>query len=214
MDASLWLIALMFAMMLQFHQAIRLQEVSGRRTLATAGDASTAVASNIQGAKLANYISIPEDLNMPPELLSKRFWDEAMLQAGVMQAGYKQLFPLFDKLNSGKPITVAAFGTSISDTAGCWYSSIDKIKQTVGLLRFPPKEQMRRCTALKHGYLNRIMHMINSTWPHTDHVLVNLAIPGATPRGHSLRECLEDYLPAKSDLVIVEQVGRTDNICL
>jgi hypothetical protein len=33
-----------------------------------------------------------------------------------------------------------------------------------------------RCKQL--GYLQGLMHVINATWPHRDHLLVNLASPG------------------------------------
>jgi hypothetical protein len=164
------------------------------------------LAGSLPTPKLANILSMPENIKDPPPLIIKRYWNEGMLQDSVIQSNHRQLFGLIEKLHSGKPITVAAFGTSITNSAGCWFSSIDKMRHSVGLLKAPPKDSMVRCTLRPDGYTNRFMRALNNTWPNPDHVLVNVAVPGATTKYFAQVECLEALLPQKADLMIIEQV--------
>jgi hypothetical protein len=153
-------------------------------------------------------MSIPENITDLPWVIVKRYWDESMLQDSVIQSNHRQLFGVLEKLHSGKPISVAAFGTSITDTAGCWFSSIEKMRHSVGMLKSPPDVSMKRCTFRPYGYTNNFMRAINNAWPHPDHVLVNLAVPGTSPKYFATVECLEALLPPQPDLMIIEQVRR------
>jgi hypothetical protein len=60
--------------------------------------------------------------------LDARFWDEAMLREGVALPSHKQLYTLLQRLHSGQPITVVAFGTSISHNGGCWHRDLDHLQ--------------------------------------------------------------------------------------
>jgi hypothetical protein len=107
-----------------------------------------------------------------------RFWDEALLGEGTVSQGYKQLYGVLRKLRDGKPITVVALGTSISDRGGCWQKSMEQLEASVGMLRFGREVQEKKCSQ-RGGFMTSFMSVVNDTWPHPDHLLVNLAVPGA-----------------------------------
>ncbi len=50
------------------------------------------------------------------------------------------------------------------------------------------------------------MQMINSTWPHPDHLLINNGVPGSSFRSFAQGSCLEPLLPASPDLLILEHL--------
>ena len=89
--------------------------------------------------------------------------------------------PLLNKLNSGQPITVAAFGDSIvSAMGGCFQrDGYEEYLHHQGAVPTPggPEERMI-CQNFPMGWLNNFMRQINTTWPHRDHLLINLGIPG------------------------------------
>jgi hypothetical protein len=66
--------------------------------------------------------------------LDSRFWDEAMLREGIALPSHKQLYTLLQRLHSGQPITVVAFGTSVSHQGGCWHRDLDHLQVRGALL--------------------------------------------------------------------------------
>jgi hypothetical protein len=99
-----------------------------------------------------------------------------MLREGVVNPGFGQLHGLLRKLHAGEPVTVVSFGTSISDRAGCWHRDIAHLEASVGMLRYGRAVQMTKCGY--NGFLSAFMNVVNSTWPHRNHLLVNLAVAG------------------------------------
>lgn len=145
-------------------------------------------------------------VHRPNLMYSSRFWNEGLLREGVVVSGHNQLHGLLNKLHSGKPITVAAFGTSISDNGGCFHRSVKHLAGAVGMLRWSEEEAEKKCSSTQAGYLNNFMTVINSTFPHPDHLLVNNAVPGYTPGSYANGFCWEFYIPRRPDLMILEQL--------
>lgn len=93
--------------------------------------------------------------------------------------------PLLNKLNSSQPITVAAFGDSaVSSMGGCFQrDGYEAYLHKQGAVPTPcgPTEHMV-CKGYPMGWLAKsifaCMQQINATWPHCDHLLVNLGNPG------------------------------------
>jgi hypothetical protein len=56
------------------------------------------------------------------------------------------------------------------------------------------------------GWLSMFMHTINATWPHTDHILINLGIPGHSWHAFAHSVCIEPFLPNHTDLVVLEHL--------
>jgi hypothetical protein len=51
------------------------------------------------------------------------------------------------------------------------------------------------------------MFFINATWPHPDHVLVNVGQPAMDAFQFASGICIEEMMPPTADLVIVENYG-------
>ncbi len=118
-------------------------------------------------------------------LPSRRIWDREDLHHAAVVEGFEQLRPMLDKLNSGHPITAVAFGDSITAShAGCcpMGSASD-----AGCIR-PPGGV---------GWLSSLMSMINATWPHPKHRLINSGISGQTFHMTTHVMCLEAMMPSE-----------------
>jgi hypothetical protein len=93
--------------------------------------------SNLQeqharGAQKPYVPRIPADLNKwvytdasNPEskheaAVERRFWDRAALKRAIGAVNYEQLRPFLAKLNRGQPVTVVAFGDSITASHAGW----------------------------------------------------------------------------------------------
>ena len=159
--------------------------------------------------RLRNMATWNYSIETHPEHTSTRFWTDEMLQHANMlgASSYLQLRPVLAKLHRGRPLTVAAFGTSITESAGCWHRSMEQLEGSVGALRLSREDMEGRCTGSSRGYLSTFMRVLNDTFPHPDHLLVNNAMPGSTPAHYLNWFCLEFYVPRRPDLVIIEQVG-------
>jgi hypothetical protein len=110
----------------------------------------------------------------------RRFWDRAALQRAAGVANYEQMRPFLDKLNAGQPVTVVAFGDSITAThGGCYHRDTAHLRQHMQTLG---SAYVRgHCTSVfKYRWASSFMHMINATWPHKDHILVNNGIPATS----------------------------------
>jgi hypothetical protein len=148
------------------------------------------------------------DQNNEDEVQPIKYWNAAMLHEGTVVPGYKQLHGLLRKLHSGKPITVLVLGTSISENGGCFYRDMDHLEASVGVLRFPRETIETKCDDNKLGYVRSFMTLINSTWPHPDHLVVNMGLSGHRASTFANMMCLEHHIPAHADLAIIEQVGH------
>jgi hypothetical protein len=60
--------------------------------------------------------------------VNRRIWDEAMLREGFALPSHKQLYSMLQRLHSGQPVTVVAFGTSVSQSGGCWHRDLDHLQ--------------------------------------------------------------------------------------
>lgn len=106
-----------------------------------------------------------------------RFWDRAFLSRAVTAQHYDQLRPLFERLSRGEPLTVLAIGSSVTALhAGCMHGPTPLVQATANLRH--GNLSLPEC---RHdGWLSRVLRMINGTWPHQNHTLLNLAWPGST----------------------------------
>lgn len=123
-----------------------------------------------------------------------RTWDTHILDAAATGVNPEHLRQLVDKLDSGKPITVVAFGDSItSDFGGCFHSNEQMLRSVVPSLShvyvnnkcgafLPPMADVK--------WLAVFMDFVNHTWPHPNHTLVNLALPGAADMPARVCACM------------------------
>ena len=131
--------------------------------------------------------------------------DEPARRRGVVVAG--DASHLLSRLDAGKPVQVGILGSSVGEQGGCLgtiqpgkqcsvYSGIDPYaKPGWGLPR-------RRSFA---GFLVRMLHWINATWPHQEHGIFNGAM-GAKPLAAVL-PCLDLHAPPRLDLVVIEPLS-------
>ena len=134
---------------------------------------------------------------------SLRLWDEPWLRRGASVTHYEQLLPLIRRLEAGLPITVVALGSSIVAGAGC-FNAPEQLLQHVRRVR--DRSNPGACADGKpHGFLGAFMAAINATWPHQDHILVNLGQPAVDLANYARRWCFTGTLPASVDLFVVEQ---------
>ncbi|KIY99296.1 hypothetical protein MNEG_8663 [Monoraphidium neglectum] len=84
---------------------------------------------------------------------------------------------LLDKLNAGQPITVAALGSSVvQDHGGSFHASLGQLRAAVAS---PHPHIYGGATGeggpawVQTGWLTYFMRVVNETWPHPDHLLVN-----------------------------------------
>ena len=71
-----------------------------------------------------------------------------------------------------------------------------------------------RCPEAKddRGWINSMMRTLNDTFPHRDHVLVNMGVSGANWRHFAHGSCLEYHLPlSPPDLLILEHVPENED---
>ena len=138
---------------------------------------------------------------------SLRLWDEPWLRRGAGVTHYEQLLPLVRRLDAGLPITVVALGSSIVAGAGC-FNPPEQLLQHVHRVRersnpsacAPPQGKPR-------GWLGAVLSAVNATWPHPEHLLVNLGQPAVDLANYARRWCFTGTLPNNVDLFIVEQHG-------
>jgi hypothetical protein len=109
----------------------------------------------------------------------------------VMQ--YEQMEQVIVKLQQGLPLTVAAIGDSIVAThGGCYHRDREHLAEYIG----PDTgfyENIHYCAPQnKHQnparWLAGFLSLINTTWPHKGHILINLGMPAMTFYSHSESE--------------------------
>lgn len=129
------------------------------------------------------YIEQP----LPTDEIPWRFWDKAFLRRGSSVTHYDQLRPFFEKLDRGEPVLLMALGSSISASHGGCMHNPSPLMHATAKLRHSGNAGP---SCHRDGWISRVLRMINSTWPHAEHALLNLAWPGSnmdrfSRRGHA-----------------------------
>mmetsp|Transcript_29685 Transcript_29685/g.65694 ORF Transcript_29685/g.65694 Transcript_29685/m.65694 type:complete len:622 (+) Transcript_29685:62-1927(+) len=164
------------------------------------GQPGPSAPSTLYGAAVGAAAWLPTDMQAWPHHQPGAVpWDRGLLSSGTVVPGYEQLRPFFDKLRSGQRVVVLALGSSIVANAGGQFA------RDVSLLHdlvsdYPDTQEVDRV-----GFLTLLMEVINTTWPHPDHVLVNLGVPGTSFSVYALHSCLEAKLPHQVDLILIQQ---------
>lgn len=130
----------------------------------------------------ADASNISEDINTWPygdAMVGERFWDLSALQRASAVINYDQMRPVFSKLQSGRPITVSALGDSIvADYGGCFARDVQHLEQQLPYSELTMMRRMKCQGQPQNAWLHAFMRLVNATWPHRDHLLVNNGIPG------------------------------------
>ncbi|GAX75874.1 hypothetical protein CEUSTIGMA_g3317.t1 [Chlamydomonas eustigma] len=142
----------------------------------------------------------------------RRWWDHADLRSAFVTSDFKQMRPFLAKLHAGRPVSVVAYGDSIVEKhGGCFHRDMEQLGRHG--VQIPGGVYYRsHCT--KHAqtrWLTAFMHLINTTWPHPEHLLVNNGLAGTPINGHSEASCVEFTLPTVVDLIILEQLLFTED---
>eukprot|EP00798_Chlamydomonas_sp_ICE-L_P022329 gene22329-29405_t len=137
----------------------------------------------------------------------QRFWDEKDLHAASAAVSYEQMRPFLEKLKAGKGVTVVAFGDSITTFFGmCFHRDKEHMTHSVHIIS-PAFHACEDHPETMHlGWLSMFMNVLNKTFPHPDHLLVNIGVPAASLHGFAHMPCLEHMLPKSIDLVIFEHL--------
>ncbi|GAX77114.1 hypothetical protein CEUSTIGMA_g4560.t1 [Chlamydomonas eustigma] len=135
-----------------------------------------------------------------------RFWNLTHLSSALSVTNYHQMAPFFTKLYSGQPVSVLALGSSITkDNGGCFHRSRDQILR--GGCKQLSLAYMSKCKGLSRtGWAYSFMRTLNASWPHKDHVLYNLGVPGTSFYHLAHSVCLEQMLPSHVDLLLMEHL--------
>jgi hypothetical protein len=144
-------------------------------------------------------------LPLHPEKFQPRFWDKPLLDSANIITNYQQLRPFFEAANKGNGLTVIAFGSSVTaDFGGCFNLSMAKT-----VVHVAPINHLSKCGTDEYpnrGWLHMLMSNINATWPHPKNTVINLGWAAANLHAWAKGSCLEQHLPAKADLILLEQV--------
>ncbi len=147
-------------------------------------------------------ISLAEELTHQCSYRQGRFWDVEDLKESLSVANHEQMRPIVEKLKRGEPIKVLAIGDSITVngeclvswschmiasqkcprsvllcyyaiSGGCFQRDVEHMSQNVNSLA-------STCTLdpERRGWLTFFMETINATYPHSDHILINLGSGG------------------------------------
>lgn len=120
-----------------------------------------------------------------------------LLNATVVSLGEASFVaPMLSRLTRNLPLTIVAIGSSITARhGGCTHALIGGA---------PCAEGAPRTSGwLRHWFDNAI----NSSWPHTNHRLLNAGIAASAPSAFT--ECLT-WLPDRVDLFVIEFVAAKD----
>ncbi|GAX85957.1 hypothetical protein CEUSTIGMA_g13373.t1 [Chlamydomonas eustigma] len=170
---------------------------------------ATEVVLSVMPLEKLNY-SVLANRELPP---MQRIWTDTDLSHAWAVLNYDQMRPFITKLENGEPIAISALGDSIlKDYGGCYHTSLSGIQQVVEQLG--PAYMNPRCSESSYpsdGWLSRFMYMINHTWPHGDHLLINHGISAMSFHAFAHGSCLERYIPPKTDLLILEHLPYLDD---
>ena len=109
------------------------------------------------------------------------------------------LRPLLHSLRSHQPVTIGVLGASVAQNGGC----LTQPGKRCMLHRGKRLHNMMYGEKKPHkGFAVGLFEMMNRTWPHPHHRLVNAALDG-TP-AQTLLPCLFTHLPRAVQLVIIE----------
>jgi hypothetical protein len=95
-----------------------------------------------------------------------RFWDRAALQRAAVALNFEQMRPMLEKLNRGDPVTVVAFGDSITAShGGCFHRDEAHLKEHIKVLG---QAYVRgHClSSYQWHWATTFLSLINATWPH------------------------------------------------
>ena len=109
------------------------------------------------------------------------------------------LHSLLHNLRSHRPITIGVLGASVAQNGGC---ITQPGKRCMAFRGARPLPMMYGGKRPHKGFAVRLFDMINRTWPHPQHQLVNAALDG-TP-AQTMLPCLFTHLPRAVQLVIIE----------
>ena len=156
------------------------------------------------GAGTGRYMARPLPRAIEPPRASPSV-SAQLLRRGLQHGGSDLGFArLFNRLNSGKPVRVLAFGTSVTGVAGgCTHSLLPYCEDCCGTRVYGPTTARRE----SGGFLRQAFDWINATWPHGEHRLYNSGRPGAGGLGNFVG-CLSSWVPEAIDLFLLE-VGGT-----
>jgi hypothetical protein len=140
----------------------------------------------------------------PPmrDMVQNTKWDKAWLKRGNSVIHYEQLIPFFERLDAGLPITVVGLGSSIVAGGGCFNDR----SQLYSLVRHV-RTRLNPEFCEPHGWIGSFMSDLNKTWPHKDHVYINLGQPGGDIAQYARHWCFTGTLPRETDLFLVEDHG-------
>jgi len=146
----------------------------------------------------------------------ERFWEQADLRRLRAVSQPEAWRPLLEKLRRGSAITVVALGSSITENfGGCFHSNVARLEGLVTHLPHSVKRNQakRKCSAhLRSKFIGHFLDVVNATWPHPDHILVNLGAGAQTIRSFLEYGCLQGSLPSTVDLLIFEQYQPRPNV--
>ncbi|KAG2451204.1 hypothetical protein HYH02_003811 [Chlamydomonas schloesseri] len=149
------------------------------------------------------------------------FWRRHDLDAAIIQSGLGQWRRVFDKLERGGSLRVAALGSSVTKDFGGYFGSTADLK-AAGFMQggeFDPGEFMgdaalqANAVAARHagwylGWAN-FMCVINATWPRPPgprgHLLMNMGLSGMGVDFYT-RDDINKYLPADLDIILLENI--------
>ncbi|KAG2435824.1 hypothetical protein HXX76_007019 [Chlamydomonas incerta] len=154
--------------------------------------------------------------------LRDRFWRRHDLDAAIIQSGLGQWRRVFDKLERGGSLKVAALGSSVTKDFGGYFGGTADL-MAAGFMRggeFDPGEFMGdaalKANAVRGrkqgwypGWANYVMQVINATWPRSPgpqgHLLMNLGLSGMGADIYS-RDDIRKNLPHDLDILLWENI--------
>eukprot|EP00197_Chlamydomonas_leiostraca_P000253 CAMPEP_0202886252 /NCGR_PEP_ID=MMETSP1391-20130828/42080_1 /ASSEMBLY_ACC=CAM_ASM_000867 /TAXON_ID=1034604 /ORGANISM="Chlamydomonas leiostraca, Strain SAG 11-49" /LENGTH=649 /DNA_ID=CAMNT_0049569521 /DNA_START=113 /DNA_END=2062 /DNA_ORIENTATION=- len=142
-------------------------------------------------------------------------WARSDLDRATVVAAHAQLRPLLSKLHAGQPITVVAYGSSITqDYGGAFHTgSCQALATRLGAESLPDwswlyKEARGCCFGFADdeapGWLAMFMQMVNATFPHPGHTVLNYGRSAYNLANFAHGACLSAHLPETLDLVVLE----------
>ena len=129
-----------------------------------------------------------------------RRWDQDWLSRASAVVHFEQLLPVFERLEAGEQLTVVGLGSSIlASFAGCYNNRSDLYRHVSHV-----RTHLNAEVCEPHGWIGGFLADLNKTYPHGDHVYVNLGQPGGDIEQYARRWCFAGTLPREVDLFIVE----------
>lgn len=117
--------------------------------------------------------------------------------------------PLLAKLRRGEPITAVAVGSSIvAGYAGSFVSGAEALR-SAGVSALTPtfaRQLDAEGSSRSPGYLSHFMELINATWPHPGHLVINIGKGASNLNVFLDYMCTDHQLPLRSgaDLLFFE----------